>query len=202
MSRSSGQQRGPYATTACTNCRRRHAKCSEEATCTYFASHSLKCTYVKSGKKRGPKTTKRTDNVFESNFNEVANIEQEHTFTLTEYQFSTSIPSYFNYGQEPQQIQSEFSLNQISTDNNYIMPNSNTSINFSDKFFLPNNSFSFSSSHSSSSSITSSLDNFPNNFFTFSSSSSHSPSLFPFSTSFPSSSIASNLDYLNPFRPI
>ncbi|CAG8812991.1 30319_t:CDS:2, partial [Gigaspora margarita] len=97
MSHSSGQQRGPYATTSCTNCRRRHTKCSEEATCTNFA-----------------------------------NIEQEHTFTLTEYQFITSIPSYLNYDQEPQQMQSEFSPNQICTDNNYIMPNSNTSINFSD----------------------------------------------------------------------
>ncbi|CAG8841578.1 27026_t:CDS:2 [Gigaspora margarita] len=171
MSHSSGQQRGPYVTTACTNCRRRHTKCSEEATCAYCASHNLKCTYIKSGKKRGPKATKRTDKVFENNFNEAANIEQEHTFTLTEYQFSTSIPSYFSYGQ----IKSEFSPNQICTDTNYIMPNSNTSINF---------------------------NNFPNNFFTFSYSSPHSPSLFPFSTSFDSSSIASNLDYLNPFRPV
>ncbi|KAF0483899.1 gpi mannosyltransferase 2 [Gigaspora margarita] len=167
MFHSSGQQRGPYAITACTNCRRRHAKCSEEATCAYCASHNLKCAYVKSGKKRGPKVTKRTDNVFESNFDEAANIKQEHPFTLTEYQFSTSIPSYFNYGQEPQQIKSEFSLNRICTDTNCIMSNSNTSINFSDMFFLPNNYFSFSSSHTSSSSITSSLNNFPNNFFTF-----------------------------------
>ncbi|CAG8659141.1 43138_t:CDS:1 [Gigaspora margarita] len=123
MSHSSGQQRGPYATTSCTNCRRRHAKCSEEATCTYCASHNLKCTYVKSGKKRGPKATKKTDNVFESNFDDAANIEQEHTFTLTEYQFITSVPSYFNYDQELQQMQSEFSPNQICSDNNYIMSN-------------------------------------------------------------------------------
>ncbi|RIB07382.1 hypothetical protein C2G38_2214598 [Gigaspora rosea] len=190
MSHSSGQQRGPYVTTACTNCRRKHKKCSEEATCTYCASHNLKCTYVKSGKKRGPKATKRTDNVFESNFNEAVNIEQEHTFTLAEYQ---SIPYYFNYGQELQPMQSDFFSNQIYTGTNYIVPNSNM-------LFLPNNSFSFSSSNSSSSSIASSLDNFPNNFFTFSSSSSHSPSLFSFSTSFPSSSIASNLDYLDQFR--
>ncbi|CAG8816199.1 6395_t:CDS:2 [Gigaspora margarita] len=113
MSHSSGQQRGPYATMSCTNCRRRHAKCSEEATCINCASHNLKCTYVKSGKKRGPKTTKKTYNVFESNFDETTNIEQEHTFTLTDYQFITSIPSYFFYDQEPQQMQSEFSPNQI-----------------------------------------------------------------------------------------
>ncbi|KAF0436097.1 fungal-specific transcription factor domain protein [Gigaspora margarita] len=49
MSHPRRQQRGPYATMACINCRRRHAKCSEEATCTYCASHSLKCIYVKSG---------------------------------------------------------------------------------------------------------------------------------------------------------
>ncbi|CAG8827298.1 30552_t:CDS:1, partial [Gigaspora margarita] len=74
MSHSSRQQRGPYVIMACTNCRRRHTKCSEEATCTYCAKRNLKCTYLKSGKKRGPKATKRTDNVFESNFNEAANI--------------------------------------------------------------------------------------------------------------------------------
>ncbi|CAG8596511.1 44465_t:CDS:2 [Gigaspora margarita] len=126
MSHSSGQQRGPYMTMACTNCRRRHTKCSEEATCTYCATRNLKCTYVKSGKKRGPKATKRTNNVFESNFDEAANIEQEQPFTLTENQFNTSIPSYFNYSQEPQPMQSDFFSNQICTDTNYIMPNSNT----------------------------------------------------------------------------
>ncbi|CAG8802179.1 27776_t:CDS:2, partial [Gigaspora margarita] len=123
MSHSSGQQRGPYVTTACTNCRRKHTKCSEEATCAYCASHNLKCTYVKSGKKRGPKATKRTDNVFESNFDEAANIEQEHTFTLAEYQFCTSIPSYFNYfnyDQEPQPMQSDFFSNQLFTNNKKI----------------------------------------------------------------------------------
>ncbi|CAG8781368.1 26305_t:CDS:1 [Gigaspora margarita] len=205
MSHSSGQQRGPYVTMACTNCRRRHTKCSEEAICTYCATRNLKCIYVKSGKKRGPKATKSTNNVFESNFDEAANIEQEQPFTLAENQFNTSIPSYFNYSQEPQPMQSDFFSNQICTDTNYIMPNSNTSINFSDMFFLPNNynnSFSFSSSHSSSSTIASSLDNFPNNPFTLSFSSSHSPALFPSSTSFPSSSITSNLDYLNTFRTI
>ncbi|CAG8854001.1 39620_t:CDS:1, partial [Gigaspora margarita] len=46
-----------------------------------------------------PKATKRTDNVFESSFGEAVNTEQEHPFTLIKYQFRTSIPSHFNYGQ-------------------------------------------------------------------------------------------------------
>ncbi|KAF0507673.1 fungal specific transcription factor [Gigaspora margarita] len=120
--------RGPYATMACTNCRQRHAKCSEESTCAYCASHKLTCVYVKSVKKRGPKATNRT--VFE----------QEH-------QFGISMPSYFEYGEEPQPIQSGAFLNQ-------------NIINFSDTFSLPNNTISFSvtSSYSPSSSIASNLD--------------------------------------------
>ncbi|KAF0507672.1 hypothetical protein F8M41_018957 [Gigaspora margarita] len=136
--------RGPYAATACTNCRQRHAKCSEESTCAYCASHNLKCIYVKSVKKRGPKATNRTVNIFESSF------EQEH-------QFGISIPSYFVYGEDPQPIQIGFFLNQEYINTNYIMPNNNALINFSDTFPLPNNS-SFSSSSSPSSSIASNLD--------------------------------------------
>ncbi|CAG8838649.1 32838_t:CDS:1, partial [Gigaspora margarita] len=41
-----------------------------------------------------------------------ANDEQEHTFTLTKYQFGTSIPSYFEYGEESQPIQSGVFPNQ------------------------------------------------------------------------------------------
>ncbi|CAG8577166.1 11972_t:CDS:2, partial [Dentiscutata heterogama] len=107
MPHSSGQLRGPYATTACTNCRRKHAKCSEEVTCTYCISHGLKCVYVKSVKKRGPKTTNKS-NGFESNFNETVNIEQDHTFNSNEIQFSKFIPPYFNYGEELQPIQNEY----------------------------------------------------------------------------------------------
>ncbi|CAG8602649.1 13800_t:CDS:1, partial [Dentiscutata heterogama] len=51
-------------------------------------------------------------NVFESNFIETVNIEQEHTFTSNEIQFSISILSYFNYDKELQLIQSDFFSNQ------------------------------------------------------------------------------------------
>ncbi|CAG8846735.1 6069_t:CDS:1, partial [Racocetra persica] len=81
MSYLSRQQRGSYATNVCTNCRRKHAKCSEEAICTNCASHNLKCIYVKPTTKRGPKAANRSTNVFEDNSGEAPNIEQEHTMT-------------------------------------------------------------------------------------------------------------------------
>ncbi|CAG8814079.1 35263_t:CDS:1, partial [Gigaspora margarita] len=49
------QQRGPYATKACTNCQEKHAKCSGRATCERCIQHNLLCTFIDSGKKRGPK---------------------------------------------------------------------------------------------------------------------------------------------------
>ncbi|CAG8773271.1 3420_t:CDS:1, partial [Dentiscutata erythropus] len=85
---SSRQQRGHYATNACTNCRKKHTKCSEESTCKYCSSHNFRCIYVNTVKKRGPKVANRSANVFKSNFNEDANTEQEQTLTLTEYPFS------------------------------------------------------------------------------------------------------------------
>ncbi|CAG8827402.1 26965_t:CDS:2, partial [Gigaspora margarita] len=55
-----------------------------------------------------PRTVNKSIYVFESNFDEVASIEQEHT--STEYQFNTFIPSYFI--EESQPIQNNFFLNQ------------------------------------------------------------------------------------------
>ncbi|KAF0537209.1 MAL-activator protein [Gigaspora margarita] len=137
----SRQQRGNYATNACTNCRKKHKKCSEEAICTYCASHQLKCIYVNPVKKRGPKAAKRSSNVFESNFSEVANIniEQEHIVTLTEYQIGVPAPFYLNYNYtEPfQPIQAN---SYSHSDINYITLNDNTPENL---FSLPNNFLSY-----------------------------------------------------------
>ncbi|CAG8568186.1 24744_t:CDS:1 [Gigaspora margarita] len=137
MSYSSRRRRGPYATKACTNCRKKHLKCSEGVTCTNCASHNLQCIYVKSINKRGPRTVNRSIYVFESNFDEAASIEQEHT--SNEYQFSTFIPSYSI--EEPQPIQSDFFLNQVDIDTDYIMASNNSSVNYSNSFSLLNNSF-------------------------------------------------------------
>ncbi|CAG8502863.1 9225_t:CDS:1 [Gigaspora margarita] len=133
----SSQRRGPYATKACTNCRKKHLKCSEGVICANCASHNLQCIYVKSNKKRGPRTVNRSIYVLESNFDEAASIEQEHI--STEYQFNTLIPSYII--EEPQPIQNDFFLNQVDIDTNYIMPNSNSSANYSNTFSLLNNPF-------------------------------------------------------------
>ncbi|KAF0483897.1 hypothetical protein F8M41_023179 [Gigaspora margarita] len=137
MSYSSRRRRGPYAIKASTNCRKKHLKCSEGVNCTNCLSHNLQCIYDKSIKKRGPRKVNRSIYVFENNFYETASIEQEHT--PTEYQFSTFIPSYFI--EEPQPIQSDFFLNQVDINIDYIMANNNSTVNYSNSFSLPNNSF-------------------------------------------------------------
>ncbi|CAG8692356.1 18168_t:CDS:1 [Gigaspora margarita] len=128
MSYSGRRQRGPYAINACINCRRKHIKCSEGIICTNCASHNLQCIYVKSVKKRGP----RTVNNFESNFDEAASIEQEHTLISTEYQFNTFTP----YFKELQPIQTDFFRNQVHIGTNFIMQN-NIPVNYNDTFSLP-----------------------------------------------------------------
>ncbi|CAG8774964.1 3843_t:CDS:1 [Gigaspora rosea] len=133
MSYSNQRRRGPYATKACTNCRKKHLKCCEGVICTNCASHNLQCIYVKSNKKRGPRTVNRSIYVSENNFNDTASIEQKHT--STEYQFSRLIPSYFI--EEPQPIQSDFfSLNQVNINTNYIM-SSNNSTEYQFSTFIP-----------------------------------------------------------------
>ncbi|CAG8851480.1 45629_t:CDS:1, partial [Gigaspora margarita] len=44
---------------ACTNCQQKHAKCSGEATCKRCTLRNLECTFIVSGKKRGPKTDEK-----------------------------------------------------------------------------------------------------------------------------------------------
>ncbi|CAG8514968.1 9039_t:CDS:1 [Racocetra persica] len=119
----SRQQRGRHATNACTNCRKKHAKCSEEAICTNCASHNLECIYVKPVKKRGPKATDRSANVFEDNSGDAPNIELEHSST----QFGVPIPFYLDYNEESQPIQynyfSHINTNDIMLDNSGEAPN-------------------------------------------------------------------------------
>ncbi|KAF0532981.1 hypothetical protein F8M41_010836 [Gigaspora margarita] len=50
------QQRGFYVTRACTNCQQKHAKCSGGTMCKRCTLRNLECTFIDSGKKRGPKT--------------------------------------------------------------------------------------------------------------------------------------------------
>ncbi|KAF0469050.1 hypothetical protein F8M41_025665 [Gigaspora margarita] len=50
------QRRGFYVTRACTNCQKKHAKCSGGAKCKRCTLRNLECTFIDSGKKRGPKT--------------------------------------------------------------------------------------------------------------------------------------------------
>ncbi|RIB09586.1 hypothetical protein C2G38_2208529 [Gigaspora rosea] len=63
------QQRGPYATKACTNCRQKHAKCTGEAPCERCTRLNLVCIFNESGKKRGPKkNNKPPEEVYMSNY--------------------------------------------------------------------------------------------------------------------------------------
>ncbi|CAG8588989.1 27928_t:CDS:1 [Racocetra persica] len=127
MSYSNRQQRGPYATNACTNCRKKHAKCSEDAICTNCASHNLKCIYVKSIKKRGPKAANISVNIFESNSGKASNIEQEHTLILSQFGIPIPICLNYNYSEEFLPIQNGF-FPYINT--NYSILNNDTPINF------------------------------------------------------------------------
>ncbi|RIB15976.1 hypothetical protein C2G38_2318034 [Gigaspora rosea] len=128
-------KRGRYATNACTSCRKKHLKCSEGTICTNCTLHSFECVYIKPLKKRGPRTANRSTYVFESNFGDIASVEQEHSLTSTGHQFSSFTPSFGIEGF--QQIQSNFFRNQEYIDAIYAMSNNNKPVNFSSTFFLP-----------------------------------------------------------------
>ncbi|CAG8796537.1 23315_t:CDS:1, partial [Cetraspora pellucida] len=115
---SNRQQRGPYATNACTNCRKKHQKCSEEAICTNCASQNLKCIYVKSTKKRGPKAS--------SNVGNASNIEHEHALILTQFGIPIPLCLDCNYNEEFQSIQNGFFP---YINNNFTMLNNDISEN-------------------------------------------------------------------------
>ncbi|CAG8573435.1 28268_t:CDS:1 [Dentiscutata erythropus] len=62
------QQRGPYVTKACTNCQKKHAKCTGGAVCKRCTQRNLECTFIDSGKKRGPKKNdKHSEQVYALN---------------------------------------------------------------------------------------------------------------------------------------
>ncbi|CAG8591205.1 1128_t:CDS:1, partial [Scutellospora calospora] len=81
------QQRGSYVKKACTSCQQRHVKCSGKATCERCTLYNIECTFIESGKKRGPKTDSRLleqdiRNDSESSFNETSNAMQSDTSPL------------------------------------------------------------------------------------------------------------------------
>ncbi|CAG8804867.1 3459_t:CDS:1, partial [Dentiscutata erythropus] len=76
------QRRGFYVTKACTNCKQKHAKCSGRATCERCTLRNLECTFIESGKKRGPKTNRK-------------HLEQIYILNGPENDFNgTSVPSF------------------------------------------------------------------------------------------------------------
>ncbi|CAG8589008.1 27929_t:CDS:1, partial [Racocetra persica] len=201
MSYLSRKQRGRYATNACTNCRRKHAKCSGEAICTNCESYRLTCIYVKTGKKRRSKAANKSANVFEDNSSEASNIEQEHSST----QFNIPIPFNLdnNYNKEFQPIQNGFfsKINTNMFDNSGKTPNieqEHSSIQFNVPIpFYPNYNYNeefqpiqngfFSNINANDMMLNNNvLVNFFGNTFSL-----------PNRLSTCSSSIASNLDYLS-----
>ncbi|KAF0537213.1 hypothetical protein F8M41_008721 [Gigaspora margarita] len=72
------QRRGLYVTRACTNCQKKHAKCSGGAMCKRCILRNLECTFIDSGKKRGPKTDSKysvqvyVPNGFENDFDGIS----------------------------------------------------------------------------------------------------------------------------------
>ncbi|CAG8779145.1 18092_t:CDS:1 [Dentiscutata erythropus] len=49
------QRRGFYVSRACTNCQQKHTKCSGNVICERCTLRNLECTFIDSGKKRGPR---------------------------------------------------------------------------------------------------------------------------------------------------
>ncbi|CAG8766195.1 14381_t:CDS:1, partial [Gigaspora rosea] len=111
FSRQQRRQRGFYVTKACTNCQRKHTKCSGRETCERCALRNLECTFIESGKKRGPKTNDKlpeqiyvlngSENDFEGTFmlsSIIPNFVQGHTSTLS------TLSSPYEYLQRPDNI--------------------------------------------------------------------------------------------------
>ncbi|CAG8591223.1 1129_t:CDS:1, partial [Scutellospora calospora] len=90
MSQRQGQQqrrkRSTYVTMACTNCRQKHAKCSGKVTCRRCSQRNLECTFIDSGKRRGPRAVGR---LVEQNY---VNNGPELNFNGT-YMLSSVIPN-------------------------------------------------------------------------------------------------------------
>ncbi|CAG8717662.1 19795_t:CDS:1, partial [Gigaspora rosea] len=65
---------------ACTNCQQKHAKCSGGAICKRCTLRNLECTFIDSGKKRGPKTDGKysvqvyVSNGFENGFDGISSV--------------------------------------------------------------------------------------------------------------------------------
>ncbi|CAG8746922.1 22472_t:CDS:1 [Dentiscutata erythropus] len=128
------QQRGPYVTKACTNCQQKHVKCTGKATCKYCMSRNLECTFINSGKTRGPKPRKQWNYVlnnsdinFDGRFmphSVTPNIVQGHTLTFPDNNHTFYSNSYdeFQNIHTPQEIIPL--LYQTHTDNTgYFMQN-------------------------------------------------------------------------------
>ncbi|CAG8719502.1 43769_t:CDS:2 [Gigaspora margarita] len=154
-----------YERIACTNCQQKHAKCSGGATCERCILRNLECTFIDSGKKRGPKTNGKNPgqvyvlNSYENDFDRtfvlssiILNAMQEHKLILTSpsghLQQQSDIIDEFTHFNEEQNIHafqevSPFSY-QARTDAGYIMQNNNlvdNMYNNNEIFFLYNNLF-------------------------------------------------------------
>ncbi|KAF0532987.1 Fungal transcriptional regulatory protein, N-terminal [Gigaspora margarita] len=122
------QRRGFYVTRACTNCQRKHTKCSGGVTCERCTLRNLKCTFIDSGKKRGPKTdSKQSVQIYVSNgpknyFDEtsmppsiIPNPTQGHASTLSQSGYPQQQPNNI----DDVTLYSEYDSEQIYVLNNF-----------------------------------------------------------------------------------
>ncbi|CAG8447116.1 4594_t:CDS:1 [Dentiscutata heterogama] len=111
------KRRGFYVTRACTNCQKKHTKCSGGVHCERCTLRNLECTFINSGKKRGPKTNgKLLEHVYvfngpENDFNGtstlssvILNAIHGHALTLSSSGYPDNIDEvtlYSNYYEDP-----------------------------------------------------------------------------------------------------
>ncbi|CAG8602883.1 11759_t:CDS:1, partial [Dentiscutata heterogama] len=138
------KKRGPYTTKACTNCRKKHAKCTGKAFCERCTRLNLECTFDNSGQKRGPKKNGKLSeevndlndlrNDFDRNpmlVSAVSNAMQSHVSTLSSplgYPQPNNFDEFIHYDAYDEQTIQDFQevgrfLYQTRTDTEYIMPN-------------------------------------------------------------------------------
>ncbi|KAF0512244.1 Ubiquinone biosynthesis O-methyltransferase [Gigaspora margarita] len=131
------QQRGPYATKACTNCRQKRSKCTGEVPCERCTRLNIVCAFSDLGKKRGPKKNVKPSETLSS---PTGHPQQPYDIDgFTHYSDSyeeQNVPAF----QEVCPV-----LYQASIDTGNVMPNNNLlennnafdNISFDDYYMLP-----------------------------------------------------------------
>ncbi|CAG8842846.1 42102_t:CDS:2, partial [Gigaspora margarita] len=148
----------PDATKACTNCQEKHAKCSGRATCKRCTQHNLLCTFIDSGKKRGPKKNGKHPEQVYALFDSENDVDEASMLSSDICNSSAStLSSTLGYPQQPNNTdkftlysdsyeklnidtfqEAGPSLYNVCVDNGYVMPSNNLLDNnlFIDNYYM------------------------------------------------------------------